>query len=168
MTTTSVLTVANTIAAQREYHRTWCKRNPEKTRATRIKYRTKHRERYLQQQKTSREQHPARELARKNKWRKMNPDKVRQQNKRYALRHPKHRIAQWTACNAVVAGILDKPSGCTCCGTLTNDLEKHHPDYNKPLAVMWLCYPCHLKKHGAKVRNLKPIIEKMTGLALSL
>jgi hypothetical protein len=168
MTTTSVLTVANTIAAQREYARAWRKRNPEKTRASRINYRTKHSERYRQQQKTSREQHAASERERQNKWRKMNPDKVHQQNKRYARRHPEHRISQYVACNAVVAGILVKPSRCTQCRKLTNDLEKHHPDYNKPLAVMWLCYPCHLKKHGAKVRTWKPVIEKMTGLALSL
>lgn len=26
-------------------------------------------------------------------------------------------------------------------------LEKHHTDYRKPMSVIWLCYPCHVKHH---------------------
>ena len=33
------------------------------------------------------------------------------------------------------------------CGSY--DVEKHHPDYSKPLEVIWLCRPCHLALHKA-------------------
>jgi hypothetical protein len=33
------------------------------------------------------------------------------------------------------------------CGSY--DVEMHHPDYSKPLLVIWLCRPCHLALHKA-------------------
>lgn len=39
--------------------------------------------------------------------------------------------------------LIQKP--CEDCGS--NKSEKHHPDHTKPLAVIWLCRPCHLKRH---------------------
>ncbi len=34
------------------------------------------------------------------------------------------------------------------CGSY--DVEKHHPDYSKPLQVIWLCRDCHLALHQAE------------------
>lgn len=31
--------------------------------------------------------------------------------------------------------------------------EAHHPDYSRPLAVTWLCRPCHLAEHGRVPRS---------------
>lgn len=42
---------------------------------------------------------------------------------------------------AAKAGIQE-PECCEGCG-LPKRLEKHHPDYSKPLLVVWLCKPCH-------------------------
>ena len=39
------------------------------------------------------------------------------------------------------AGLV-APEHCEGCG-LKKRLEKHHPDYSKPLLVVWLCKPCH-------------------------
>ena len=29
------------------------------------------------------------------------------------------------------------------CGLKKNRLERHHPDYDLPLLIVWLCKPCH-------------------------
>ncbi len=37
------------------------------------------------------------------------------------------------------------PQACQGCGA--EAAEKHHPDYAKPLTVIWLCRPCHRLFH---------------------
>lgn len=41
---------------------------------------------------------------------------------------------------------------CAVCGE--EDTEMHHPDYDKPLQVVWLCRPCHLAHHNGTEYNL--------------
>lgn len=43
---------------------------------------------------------------------------------------------------AVKTNKLVKPEICERC-KVKRQLEAHHPDYNKPLEVTWLCVPCH-------------------------
>ena len=33
--------------------------------------------------------------------------------------------------------------------------ERHHPDYARPLYVIWLCRPCHLKLHANRRRRAR-------------
>jgi hypothetical protein len=40
---------------------------------------------------------------------------------------------------------------CRHCGDANS--QRHHPDYSRPLFVIWLCRPCHLKLHAAKRRK---------------
>jgi hypothetical protein len=38
------------------------------------------------------------------------------------------------------------------CACGSTDVEMHHPDYDKPLEVIWMCRSCHLvhqQKHFA-------------------
>src|SRR5437899_10932455 len=53
----------------------------------------------------------------------------------------KHRAhsAVW---NALRSGKLLRPLSCSSCGTQCKP-QGHHPDYSKPLEVIWLCRPCH-------------------------
>lgn len=46
------------------------------------------------------------------------------------------------------------PQPCEDCGS--EDVEKHHDDYSKPLAVFFLCRACHLKRHKAEVSHETP------------
>lgn len=43
------------------------------------------------------------------------------------------------------------PQPCEDCGAA--DVEKHHDDYSKPLAVVYLCRACHLNRHKAQVSH---------------
>jgi len=46
-------------------------------------------------------------------------------------------------------GYIPKPTDCICahCGVPAE--EYHHEDYSKPLDVIPLCKPCHIKHHAA-------------------
>ena len=46
----------------------------------------------------------------------------------------------------VRVGKLIKPEHCSRCGD-TRNIQGHHPDYNKPLEVLWLCSSCHSDEH---------------------
>lgn len=62
--------------------------------------------------------------------------------------------AQNMAEYAIASGVLVRPSRCAECdgeGVAYKDgrarIQAHHPDYNKPLDVMWLCKDCHHRWH---------------------
>lgn len=54
---------------------------------------------------------------------------------------------------AVERGIVVRKHQCEECGDTgvfedgRTAIQAHHPDYNKPLEVMWLCQPCHYEWH---------------------
>ena len=55
---------------------------------------------------------------------------------------------------AIQKGVLVRPDICDTCGgdgrkfrDGRHPIQAHHPDYNKPLEVMWLCQPCHHEWH---------------------
>jgi hypothetical protein len=49
------------------------------------------------------------------------------------------------------ARLRQKP--CRHCGE--SRTERHHSDYARPLYVIWLCRPCHLKLHANKRRRAR-------------
>lgn len=49
---------------------------------------------------------------------------------------------------ALRRGELVKPSACSWCGVEGN-VQAHHPDYDRPLMVVWICAPCHRAHHRA-------------------
>jgi hypothetical protein len=60
--------------------------------------------------------------------------------------------ARLQARRAVKRGLLVKPSACSACGTAlpAKRLHGHHPDYDYPLEVEWLCNTCHYAKHRGR------------------
>lgn len=61
-------------------------------------------------------------------------------------RHPVERRARVTLGNGLRDGRLIRPAACQSCGAKER-LDAHHPDYSKPLEVMWLCKRCHGAEH---------------------
>lgn len=62
--------------------------------------------------------------------------------KRWRAQHPERARAHKKTAHAIKDGSLIAPARCEGCG-LNKRLDKHHPDYSKPLLVVWLCKPCH-------------------------
>jgi hypothetical protein len=76
-------------------------------------------------------------------WRKRHP---------YSPEQRKRRNARAYARTYWLRGKLrQKP--CRHCGESRS--ERHHPDYARPLFVIWLCRPCHLKLHANKRRRVR-------------
>lgn len=55
---------------------------------------------------------------------------------------------------AIERGEVTRPTVCESCGDSGQSyrdgraqIQAHHPDYNKPLDVMWLCKSCHHEWH---------------------
>lgn len=46
---------------------------------------------------------------------------------------------------------------CVECGAVNS--QAHHPDYAKPLEVVWLCHKHHLERHGKTLGNVAEIDE---------
>ena len=44
-------------------------------------------------------------------------------------------------------GEVLKPTQCSVCHETTR-VVGHHDDYNRPLDVRWLCFPCHSVHHS--------------------
>lgn len=77
-------------------------------------------------------------------------ERGRQSIRAWHDRNPGKYAAQKAVTTALALGLLVKPTACETCGE-SKRLDGHHPDYAKPLEVMWLCRGCHKawhKKHG--------------------
>lgn len=59
-------------------------------------------------------------------------------------KYPNRRAAQVQVGNALRRGALKKQP-CWVCG---DGAEAHHPDYSRPLDVVWLCPPHHKQTHA--------------------
>lgn len=66
-------------------------------------------------------------------------------SKRWAAKHPERKHAVYQVNNAVRDGRLTKDP-CHICGDLK--VEGHHPDYDRPLDVVWLCTTHHKQTHA--------------------
>ena len=80
-----------------------------------------------------------REYDRKRGSRMTNDDLIRQR-----ARHPEWVKAHRAVRNALINGTLKKKP-CEICGA--SFVHAHHPDYSKPLEVIWLCPLHHRQVH---------------------
>ena len=56
---------------------------------------------------------------------------------------------------AIRRGELVRSAVCAWCGSSAH-IEGHHPDYARPLMVIWLCRRCHRSHHKAhSIANLR-------------
>jgi hypothetical protein len=91
-------------------------------------------------------ENPERLREHRKTWLKKNPEFRSQANKRYRTKHPQKIKAHMVLNYAVTSGKIIRPETCISCGA-GGRIEGHHPDYSKPLEVIWVCVPCHKKIH---------------------
>ena len=130
-----------------EKAKNWRENNPQKTRDATKKWQKnnieKRREYSRKNKEKQKEYH--------KKYKEKNVEKynaiVRKNMQRDRQRHPeKHRARKILFC-ALRTGFMTKPEQCSRCLKECKP-EGHHPDYSKPLEVIWLCRECHNKEHG--------------------
>ena len=61
--------------------------------------------------------------------------------------HPEATKAKTKLHWAVKTGKLERPIFCDQCREIRK-INAHHPDYTKPLEVIWLCHSCHKILHN--------------------
>lgn len=77
------------------------------------------------------------------------PKRVKQRaevSSSYVARNPERSRACLKLRRAVTAGKIVRPEACWYCGRVCKP-HGHHFDYSMPLAVTWLCAPCHKACH---------------------
>ena len=119
-------------------------KDPEKRAAYQRAYHAVNRERLLvaMSERSKKPEYVAKKVA----YAKENPDVIRRLVKAWRKRNPEKRKAWWTFSNAVRAGKIVAPEICSRCGE-AGLIDGHHPDYDKPLEVIWLCRSCHVEAH---------------------
>ena len=69
---------------------------------------------------------------------------------------------------ALRKGQVIKAERCEACGS-TEYMVAHHPDYDKPLEVLWVCSSCHKKLHlsiaGEARKGSRPYINPLDKIA---
>lgn len=65
--------------------------------------------------------------------------------KKWRQRHPLAAAAHEKLRRAVRRGELERKPCTQCSGT--QSIHGHHPDYSRPLEVVWLCQRCHTEIH---------------------
>lgn len=88
---------------------------------------------------------------RNKEWAEKNRGKMNQYKLDWRSKNEKARKAYFAINNALRTGkIIRLP--CSECGSLKS--HAHHPDYNKPLKVVWLCPKHHSQIHHGQKKSL--------------
>lgn len=99
-------------------------------------------------------------------YRKNHRERIREQNRRWRKEnnyswnrnHKEKAIIQDILDRSVYKGII-KRKPCEKCGD--KKVEGHHPDYSKPLKVIWLCKIHHKAIHKEE-KLLKKLLKKLS------
>jgi hypothetical protein len=68
--------------------------------------------------------------------------------------HPEKNAARRAVNNALRSGTLERGTLCEVCDS-NKKPHAHHPDYNQPLHVWWLCSGCHSTIHRLQREMLR-------------
>lgn len=135
---------------KRERDRRWREGNPEKAKEsdllkTRL-YQEKNK--LLRRYKSRQRLHSLSDEERKKRYRKN--DEWNANNKEWFRQYREKNKEKYSARSKLnyelSKGKIKKPKECQMCFK-AGYIESHHPDYGKPLKVLWVCKECHGKLH---------------------
>lgn len=75
--------------------------------------------------------------------------KMREIVRKWAADHPNRKRAQSAVSNAIRDGRMERWPVCAI-PECERKPEAHHPDYDRPLDVVWLCRPHHQQAHAIR------------------
>jgi ribosomal protein S27AE len=132
----------------RDIRKEWRKNNIEKARKYGRESYYRHAEAYNKRAKEYRDSH----VEERKSWRKKYRETERENEIRYFMSNPEKFQARWIINRQIRAKKIIRPKECSNCGN-EGKIHAHHPDYSKPLEVIWLCSKCHHKIHNENIIN---------------
>ncbi len=93
------------------------------------------------------------------RWRQKNLERRREYQRKHRAENPDAMKARAAINNRIYRGQLTRPTQCERCGQVAK-VDAHHPDYNQPLWVWWLCRPCH----AAEDRERRSLVTEECGV----
>lgn len=124
-------------------------KDPNKRREYMARYYRSHRKELLEKKRNYDAEHREQKRAYNKKYREKHSRECDLEYFRHYRRNNRQKIrAQDRARRHTELG-----SECEICRS-TENLERHHPDYSKPLEVITLCHQCHMNQHVES--NSKP------------
>ena len=134
----------------RERQRVYRAKHPGRCRAASRRWRTENQEENSAIQKKYQSEHQDMYRANYKRWYTKHPETRSRYREKYPEKTTAHSLLQY----AVDSGKIIRPDLCSLCGIVCTP-HGHHPDYNYPLRVVWVCPQCHsgLHKRIKKVRK---------------
>jgi hypothetical protein len=115
------------------YMRLWKKTHPDSGKDAVKKWKQEHPDRCLVHNHRWKSSHPKENKLSKKSWKENNKEKV---------------AANAAIFRALKDGAITRPEVCELCEEKCS--HGHHPDYSRPLTVVWLCRKCHKKIHRSE------------------
>ena len=123
-------------------------------------YRSANAERVTEKQRLWAANHPEKRAEISRIWVQNNRDRRNQHNRSWIERNEEKKRCYNLVAGAIRSGRLVADTECLICKSSGVLLEAHHQDYSKPLAVMWLCDPCHKRLHIEQRRTERTLERK--------
>lgn len=132
---------------ERDLKREYRAAHPDREKAAFRKYNAIHRleVRARQRERRDNPSERAKAVERSRLWRREHRDRYNQDASLYRETNPEKWDAHQLVKMAMGYGIL-VPQPCANCGAIK--VVAHHPDYTRPLEVIWLCPKCHRRLHA--------------------
>lgn len=121
-------------------------RESDKFKVWRKEHQRKNREKIRKQQREYSELNREKVREYNRSYRNRNFEKFKESHRKSCEKYPERYKARKMLNYAIEYGYITRKERCERCEIFLKT-EAHHPDYSKPLEVVWMCKSCHTKEH---------------------